>query len=187
MRLFLCALWLLVLTAHAEVETQPVSVDVKRDEANVYHFSMRFVANAPAYPVFAIITDYDRLTELNPLIKSSRLLPSDSASIDRIELITEGCMLFFCKKVRRVEDASIGKDLTITTVIVPSMSDFKSGNTRWTFTSDGDKTIVHYTALMQPSFWLPPFIGSYALKKQIRSQLQYTANKINYLLASDAL
>ncbi len=185
MRLFLCALWLLISTAHAELEAQPVSVDVTRDEANVYHFSMRFVANAPPYPVFAIITDYDRLTELNPLIKSSRLLSSDSASIDRVELITEGCMLFFCKKVRRVEDASIDKDLTITTVVIASMSDFKSGNTRWTFTPDGDKTIVHYMASMQPSFWLPPLIGAYALKKQIRSQLQYSANKINFLLASD--
>jgi hypothetical protein len=147
---------------------------------------MRFVANAPPYPVFAIITDYDQLTQLNPLIKASRLLPSGSPNIDRVELITEGCMLFFCKKVRRVEDASIDKDLTITTVIVPSMSDFISGETLWTFTPDGNKTIVYYTASMQPNFWLPPFIGPYALKKQIRSQLQYTAHKINFLLASNA-
>lgn len=185
-RIFACALWLLISIAHADVEPQPVTVDVTRDADNVYHFSMSFIANAPPYPVFAIITDYHRLTRLNPLIKSSRLLPSSSPSIDRVEIMTEGCMLFFCKKVRRVEDASIDENLTITTVVVPSMSDFKSGNTRWTFTRDGNKTIVHYIASMQPSFWMPPFIGPYALKKQIRSQLQYTARKINLLLVSDA-
>lgn len=186
MRIFLCALWLLVSAAHANVETEPVDVEVQREAGNIYHFSMRFVANAVPNSVFAIITNYDQLSELNPLIKSSRLLPSNSPDIDRVELITEGCMLFFCKKVRRVEDVSIDENLNITTVVVPSMSDFKSGNTRWTFTPDGDKTIVHYTASMQPSFWLPPFVGPYALKKQIRSQLQYTAHKINFLLAANA-
>ena len=187
MKYVLCALlWLLASTAYAGVEAEPVTVEVQREAGNVYHFSMRFVANAAPYPVFAIITNYDQLPELNPLIKSSRLLPSNSSGIDRVELITEGCILFFCKKVRRVEDVSIDKHLNITTVVVPSLSDFKSGDTRWTFIPEGNKTIVHYTASMQPSFWLPPFVGPYALKKQIRSQLQYTANKINFLLASDA-
>ncbi len=187
-------LWLLVSVAHPSVETEPVTVEVTRDTSKVYHFSMRFVANAAPHQVFTIITNYNHLSELNPLIKSSRLLPSSSPTnfsensprIDRVELITEGCMLFFCKKVIRVEDVSVNENLDIKTVVVPSMSDFKSGNTRWTFTPDGDKTIVRYTATMQPSFWLPPFVGPYALKKQIRSQLQYTAHKINFLLASDA-
>lgn len=184
MKKLLCVLWLLTSTAHAEVE--PVLVDVTREADNTYHFSMKFVANASPYPVFAIITNYDQLTQLNPLITSSRILSSDSPSVARVEIITQGCMLFFCKKILRVEEVSIDTHLNITTVVIPSMSDFKAGNTRWTFTPDGDKTIVHYTASMQPSFWLPPFVGPYALKKQIRSQLQYTANKINLLLATDA-
>lgn len=177
---------LLVCLTYANAEAGSVTVDVHREAGNIYRFSMRFIANAAPHSVFAIITDYNQLSQLNPLIKSSQLLPSNSPNIDRVELITEGCMMFFCKKIRRVEDVSVGKDLIITSVIVPSMSDFKSGDTRWTFTPDGNKTIVNYIASMQPDFWLPPFVGPYALKKQIRSQLQYTANKINSLLASDA-
>ncbi len=184
MKKFVCTLFFLAYAAHAE--TDLVTVDVSREDGNIYHFSMQFVANAPAHRVFAIITNYNQLTELNLLIKSSRLLPSISPTMDRVELITQGCMLFFCKEIRRVEDVSIDEDLNITTVVVPSLSDFKSGETSWTFTSDGHKTIVNYVAAMQPDFWLPPFVGPYALKKQIRSQLQYTANKINFLLASDA-
>tara|TARA_R110002096_G_scaffold174389_2_gene350119 strand:- start:399 stop:965 length:567 start_codon:yes stop_codon:yes gene_type:complete len=187
MRGFICALWLLISAAHAGTAAeQPVIVDVQREAGNVYRFSMQFVANAAPESVFAVITNYNQLTELNPLIKSSRLLPSNSPGVDRVELITEGCLLFFCKKIRRVEDARVDDDLNITTVIVPSMSDFKSGDTRWTFKSDGDKTIVNYIASMQPDFWLPPFVGPYALKRQIRSQLQYTARKINSILASNA-
>lgn len=186
MRIFLCALGLFVAIAHAELETDPVTVEVTREAGNVYHFSMKFVAIAPPRLVVDIITDYDQLTQLNPLIKASRRLPSGSLNIDRVELIAKGCMLFFCQKVRRVEDVSIDENLNITTVVIPSMSDFKSGGTRWAFTPDGNKTIVHYIASMQPNFWIPPFIGPYALKKQIRSQLQYTAHKINFLLESDA-
>ena len=104
MRGFICALWLLISAAHAGTAAeQPVIVDVQREAGNVYRFSMQFVANAAPESVFAVITNYNQLTELNPLIKSSRLLPSNSPGVDRVELITEGCLLFFCKKIRRVE------------------------------------------------------------------------------------
>ncbi len=184
MKKALCALCLLLIAAHTPAD--PVEVSVRRDQNNVYHFHMSFVANAEPKRVLAIITDYNNLTRLNPLIKSSRVLDWELPNIDRAEIITEGCMLFFCKKVRRVEDVSIDKNLTISTVIVPALSDFKSGETRWTFDPAGEKTRVQYIASMQPDFWLPPFVGPYALKKKIHSQLQYTANKINLLLATHA-
>ena len=178
----LYALLCVACTAKAD----PITVEVSRVAGNTYNFNMQFVANAPAARVVALITDYNQLTQLNPLIKSSRLLPSPVLGVDRVELITEGCMLFFCKKIRRVEDVKVDKQLTITSEFVPALSDFKSGNTQWTFTSHGQTTMVNYQASMVPDFWLPPFVGPYALKKQLHSQLNYTANKINLLLATDA-
>ncbi len=178
----LYALLCLACTANAD----PVTVEVSREAGNTYKFKMQFVANAPVSRVFALITNYDQLAELNPLIKSSRLLPSPAVGVDRVELITEGCILFFCKQIRRVEDVKVDRQLTITSEFVPSLSDFKSGDTQWTFTSHGQTTTVNYQASMVPDFWLPPFVGPYALKKQLHSQLNYTANKINLLLASDA-
>ena len=67
---------------------------------------------------------------------------------------------------------------------MPELSDFKSGQTRWTFTSIGKHTSVNYQASMVPDFWLPPFIGPLTLKRQIRTQLERTAQTVNKLLAT---
>lgn len=181
MKFLLCALCFFASTAIAD----SVQVDVAKEAGNRYVFNMHFIANAPASRVIELITDYANLTQLNPLIKSSQLLSSPSKSIDRVELITEGCMLFFCKKIRRVEDVSVKHDVAITSVIVPALSDFKSGETQWTFTPQNQATLVNFQASMVPDFWLPPFVGPYMLKKQLHKQLRYTANKINTLLVAD--
>ncbi len=180
MRIWLIGLLIAMSAAHAN----DVTVNVGRESGNRYTFNMRFMVNASAHRVHAIITDYNNLTQINSLIKQSRVLTHNVADVTRVELVTEGCMLFFCKKIIRVEDAQVKNDLTIETVFVPELSDFKSGYTRWTFTEQSQNTLVHYQASMVPDFWLPPFVGPYMLKKQLRTQLRYTANKINSLLST---
>jgi len=180
-------IWLLMLlTFMSAVYAEDIQVEVVKKKGNAYHFNMQFIAHASVDKVHAIITDYNNLTQLNPLIKKSRVLPHDVAGVTRVELVTEGCMFFFCKKIIRVEDAQIKDDLSIETQFVPELSDFKSGQTRWTFTSVEQHTLVNYQASMIPDFWLPPFMGPYMLKKQLRSQLHYTAKKINSLLLQRA-
>jgi len=175
--------WVFVLLMISSVaQANDIHVEVTRDRDNTYIFNMRFVARASTPRVQAIITDYANLTQLNPLIKQSRILPYDDATVTRVELVTEGCMLFYCKKIVRVEEARILNDASVETKFIPELSDFKSGHTRWIFTPDGHNTIVNYKASMVPDFWLPPFVGPYMLKKQLHSQLEYTANKINSLL-----
>lgn len=182
MRIWLCAVALVAQSALAT--TDPVSVEVSREKGNSYQFQLQFTANGSSQRVLAILTDYNRLTRLSPIIVSSRVLPTDSLDIDRVEIITRGCMLIFCKTVRRVEDVTIATSQQIKSTIAPSLSDFKSGHTEWTFTPKGSQTLVNFHATMVPDFWLPPFIGPYTLKKQIRNQLERTAKKINQLLAS---
>ena len=180
MRTWLIGLLMAMSVAHAD----DIQVEVSRESGNRYTFNMQFMAHAPAHRVHSIITDYNNLTQLNSLIKQSRVLPHNVANVTRVELVTEGCMLFFCKKIIRVEDAQVKNDLTIETTFVPELSDFKSGYTRWTFVEQGKNTLVNYQASMVPGFWLPPFVGPYMLKKQLHTQLRYTANKINSLLSA---
>ena len=179
-------LWLLGLLLMPVAHSSDINVEVAKEKNNTYVFHMQFVAKASAEKVYAIITDYNHLARLNPLIKQTRVLPQDNEGVTRVELLTEGCMFFFCKKIIRVEDAIEHDDLSIETTFVPELSDFKSGHTRWTFTAVGQNTLVNYHASMIPDFWLPPFVGPYMLKKQLRAQLHYTANKINSLLLSNA-
>ncbi len=174
------ALLLAVAGAHAA----DTVIHVTRSAGNSYTFTMQFVAHAPAVQVISLITDYAHLSRLNPLIKNSRILPHDDNEITRVEIVTEGCLLFFCKKIIRVEDARVIDNSSIETEFVAELSDFKSGKTTWTFSPDGQSTRVIYQAVMVPDFWLPPFVGPYLLEKQLHSQLEYTAKKINLLLLS---
>lgn len=181
MKIGLCALLFFAHTAFAEQHA--VTVEVSREEGNAYNFRLQFTARAPVLQVLALLTDFNQLTRLNPLIVSSRVLPKELSNIHRVEIVTRGCMLFFCKKITRVEDVRIVSDRRIESAIVPSLSDFKSGDTLWTFFPRGKHTIVNYQATMVPDFWLPPFVGPLTLKKQIRNQLRRTAKTVNQLLA----
>lgn len=172
------------LLAVAGAHATDTAIHVTRSAGNIYAFNMQFIAHAPAGQVISLITDYAHLSRLNPLIKNSRILPHDDNEITRVEIITEGCLLFFCKKIIRVEDARLIDNSTIETEFVAELSDFKSGNSTWTFISAGQSTRVIYQAVMVPDFWMPPFIGPYLLEKQLHSQLEYTAKKINSLLLS---
>ena len=183
MKYGLCAL---VLLAHITfADAQEISVEVDRKKGNVYEFQLRFVAQAPSPYVLALLTDYNQLTRLNPLIISSKVLPESIADIERVEIITRGCMWIFCKTIRRVEDVKVVNNLRIESNIIPSMSDFKSGDTLWMLTPNGRQTVVTYQANMVPDFWLPPFIGPRSLKKQLRIQLERTARRVNQLLAAE--
>ena len=182
MKVWLFALALIAQTVSAS--TDSISVEVSRQKGNTYNFELAFLANGSSKQVLALLTDYNHLTRLNSLIVSSRVLAMDSLDVDRVEIISRGCMLFFCKTLRRVEDITIANEQHIKSTIAPSLSDFKSGHTVWTFIPQGTQTLVHFQATMVPDFWLPPFIGPYTLKKQLRTQLQRTAQNINTLLAA---
>ena len=65
MKQWLIGLLILVSTAQAD----DISVEVRKEKNNTYIFNMQFVAHAHAEKVHAIITDYNQLTQLNPLIR----------------------------------------------------------------------------------------------------------------------
>lgn len=175
---------LLLFSTAAWSEPDDPSVEVTREQGNVYEFKLYFTVQASVEEVFAIFTDYKNIPKLNRSIKSSRLLESEEPGVTRVEIISKNCLLFFCKKLTRVEDVRINKNKSIETVVIPSMSNFKSGEAFWTFDQQGDKTIVTMQAKVVPDFWIPPFIGPRTLMKNIRRQLRRTAMTVNDLLTS---
>ena len=168
----------------ALVNAAPVDVNVIKT-GGVYTFTLEFVAQAPAQRVFELLTDYSSISRLNALIKSSRILPSENPRVTRVETVTRGCIMFFCKTIRCVEDVTVAEDLTITSDFVAALSDFKAGRTQWTLTPWGTGTLVNYQLSMAPDFWLPPFIGPSYLQKKLRKQLRDSADKINLLLTEN--
>ena len=162
-------------------DADDIHVDVTREPENRYTFELSFLVDAPVDAVFSVLTDFNHLHTLNSTIQSSRVLPFNQPEIIRVEVISRNCVLVFCKTLTRVEDVRMVNNQSIETVLVPTMSNFKEGDTLWTFTQEDNSTRVTMQGYMVPDFWVPPLIGPHTIKKQMRRQLREAASKVTEL------
>jgi len=117
----------------------------------------------------AILTDFDhdRYQQISEIYKESSYLPPDSDGTPLVYTRVEGCLLLFCRSMRRVERLEVVKPRFIRATTVPERSDFKYSLSEWTFEPEGDGTRVTYLMEMEPNFWLPPFVGPWFLKRTL--------------------
>jgi Polyketide cyclase / dehydrase and lipid transport len=130
------------------------------------------VIDAPPRSVYAVLTDFAALRELNPAIVAASAEPAPGGRGERVRMVLESCILLFCRKVVQVEDVVEPDAHTILSRIVPGLGDFKSGRTTWTLAGRGGKTLLHYEASRVPGFWIPPLIGPWAVAHSLRAQLR---------------
>jgi hypothetical protein len=77
----------------------------------------------------------------------------------------QGCILFFCRDVDRVEEVREVNAGHLQAVIIPEQSDFTSGSADWRIQPVGDDSRIIYEAQVTPAFFIPPIIGSYFVKR----------------------
>jgi len=90
---------------------------------------------------------------------------ADGAPI--IHTTMEGCVLFFCVTMRRVERMKTDAPGFIRTDTLPEQSDFKSSFSEWRLVPEGRGTKMTYRLTMEPDFWVPPLIGPWVLKQRL--------------------
>lgn len=152
----------LATPAHAlEVLSQGFSVD-----QGVYELELDVRIEAPIERVWAILTDYERLPELNPAVTRSRV---EINAEDQAEVLTvvRGCVLFFCSSVERVEIMEEVAPVRIVAVTDPARSDLRQGRSEWNFWPEDEATRLSLTVLMEPDFWVPPVLGRRALRRNL--------------------
>ena len=175
---------LLLAAVHARATAaQTASVEVEHHGAA---FTARFdaVVDAPLSRVYAVLTDFPALPELNPdIVAVSVQLPAGGRGV-RVRSVLKSCIWFFCRKVVQVEDVVEPDAHTIKARIVPGRGDFKSGWSDWRLTEQGGKTHLHYEARRVPDFWLPPLIGPWAVEHALRSQIEATIPALERLAAT---
>jgi hypothetical protein len=85
----------------AAVETLDVS-----HEGEVYYVTMIFSINAPVSEVRPVLTDYARLSALNPAIVESEVLAPPGRGITRVQTRLRDCIWFLCADIERVDDVT---------------------------------------------------------------------------------
>ena len=134
-----------------------------------YHLSADTHLDAAPAAVYEVLLDFDhdRYQRISAVYKESSYLPPDSDGTPLVYTRVEGCLLFYCRSMRRVERLEIVTPNRIRSTALPERSDFKFSTSEWTLEPEGNGTKVTYRMDMEPSFWLPPFVGPWFLKRTL--------------------
>lgn len=167
-------LCLLALTADA---SQLLRLDVSQDRG-VYEIHVEMEFDAPAEYIRYLLTDFENLERLNASITSSEILASLQPDVVRVRTEISNCLLFFCMKLKKVEDVSEDASGRIITVIDPDSSTFRNGVASWEINGHGNRSRVVHHARLEPDLWVPPWIGTAILKDALRREIRASFENI---------
>jgi hypothetical protein len=141
-------------------------LDVTLDDGR-YHLVASTYLAAPPAAIYDVLLDYDddAYGRISEIYKESGYLPPDADGTPLVYTRVEGCLLFFCRSMRRVERLEAVAPSFIRTTTLPERSDFKYSVSRWKLEPEGAGTTVVYELDMEPNLWLPPFVGPAFLKR----------------------
>jgi hypothetical protein len=144
------------------------SVDVSRQQDRYQVVADTHLA-APPEAIYKVLLDFDgdRYQRISEIYKESSYLPPDTDGTPLVYTRVEGCLIGFCRSMRRVERLEVVTPQFIRSRTVPERSDFKYSMSEWTFAPEDGGTRVTYRMEMEPNFWLPPFVGPWFLKRTL--------------------
>ncbi len=148
-----------------------------------YILHIKAQVNANANRVKQIITNYGNLTSINPYLKESNVISTSGHKRATVSMLTDACVLFICYKIRHVQVFQRQGNDIVYGRIIPKMSDFKQGWTRWTIKEGKSNTREEITQLMldtemTPDFFILPIIGTHHLKNKILEIATVTINNL---------
>ena len=134
------------------------------------------VANAhlEALPesIYAVLMDYgdNAYSRISSAYKESSYLEPEADGTPIVYTRMEGCMLWHCMTLERVERLETREPNWIKSYTLPERSNFKYSTSEWSLEADGKGgTNMTYVLEMEPDFWVPPLIGPFALKRTLSS------------------
>jgi ribosome-associated toxin RatA of RatAB toxin-antitoxin module len=159
--------------AAASLARPPLELTVARisedDGSKVYQIaSSGTVAAAPAV-VWRILTDYSRLADFVPDLKSARVV---SRTGDKVIIDQQGSvrLLFFSQPIRLRVEAHEQAPNRIDVSLVDG--DMKVYRCAWELTAGAaGGTTVKYTATIEPKFYVPGLVGASLVRRDIASMM----------------
>lgn len=161
------AVVLLLLSGSAPAaELRDVTVE---QEEKRYRLTSVTYFNASVADLYRILTDYDLFTEISSVFVESRNLKATASGKPGYFTRMQGCILLFCKSFVRIGELTLTPHREIIALADPERSDFTYSRERWQLQADGDGVLLKYEFELEPSFWVPPVIGPYVMKRALRA------------------
>lgn len=161
------------------------SLKVDRKSGRYSLYAETFLA-APPDEIFDVLLDYDRFDRISGVYKEHGYLDPAPDGTPIVYTRMEGCMLFYCMSLKRVERLEAERPGHIRTVTLPEQSNFRYSTSEWTLDPVPGGTMMSYSLVMEPDFWVPPIIGPWYLKRTLRRGGTAAINRIERLARSAA-
>jgi len=148
-------------------------------EGERYFLEGEVVVGASTDAVYQLITDYDALEKIDRGIVESRLLERIGDNVAMVYTRLKGCVVFFCRKidrVERVEEISVNE---VVAVVVPNEDgDVRYERSHWRLSKDKEGTRITYYTEVEPDFWIPAVIGPTLIKHSLRRRVARTLKNL---------
>jgi hypothetical protein len=152
-----------------------ISLQVSNQD-ELYQMESESFLRASAPSLFQVLMDYDHFTDLSSVYEESRQLGLGPDGAPRVYTLAQGCMVFVCRSVEKVERLDTVPNRRIVATVIPELSNLHHGVTEWVLTPEQGGTRLSYRMELVPKFWVPPLIGPpiirYVLAKGGRDALQ---------------
>jgi hypothetical protein len=182
-KLLNCAFGVLLMSLLALPAAVPADlreIEVERDE-NRYRVNSEAYFAASRKDMYRVLTNYDLFEQFSSVYVEARNIEKDDQGRPRFFTRMQGCLLFFCRSFVRQGHLLLTPHSEILAVAEPEQSDFEYSRERWRLTSEGVGTRLQYDLEMQPSFWVPPLIGPYVIRRSLRANAADAADRIEAL------
>ncbi len=162
--------------AAAELRSVEVTVEDGR-----YHLVSETRFDVSQEDLYAVLIDYEQFKKFTSAIVASKNVDPGADGRPRFYTRMEGCVLFYCHTFVRRGYLLLTPKHDIVAESDPEKSDFEFSRERWQLNSEDDGTVMIYEFEIEPRFWVPPFVGSYLIKRALKSGSIRAVNRIEAL------
>ncbi len=167
----------LLAAAPAAQSAEILSIQVDSDEG-VYTMTSEVWFEAPLAQIYEVYRYWDYAPDFSSAIVEARDMEPDDSGRPQFYIRNKGCVLFFCKSFERQGYIESLPMREVRAFANADTSDFVFSNESWRFLPRDGGTIVTYDLQMKPKFWVPPGIGPYLIKRNLKNNGGDAVNRI---------
>ena len=153
------------------------SLDI-RYEDGLYTMQSEAWFDVGVESMYDVFSSWDLSTKFSSAIVEAHDLAPDETGRPGFYSVARGCVLFFCKSLKRQGYVERDPPQRLRAVADPEHSDFEVSDETWEFVAVDGGTSITYTLLMKPDFWVPPAIGPYVIKRTLRHKAGQALDRI---------
>jgi hypothetical protein len=178
-------LTLLAVTAITATLAYSASIDSLDVTKKKGRYNLIADAQLAATPesIYAVLLDYDdnAFQRISSVYKESAYLEPAADGAPIVYTLMEGCLLWHCLSMKRVERLELREPNWIKSYTLPEQSNFKYSTSEWVLEPHDGGTRMTYRLEMEPDFFVPPVIGPWYLKRVLSTGGVRAVNRIERL------